>query len=495
METFLIRALQLILSLSILVFVHELGHFLFARLFKVRVDKFYLFFNPKISLVRAKKVNGKWQVRFFSPNVPANERPKVDADGDIVTDAQGHTVYEPIPLDELPDDDWRKYPDATEWGIGWVPLGGYCKIAGMVDESMDTTQLAQAPQPWEYRSRPAWQRLPIICGGVLFNFIGAIIIYIGLLYSNGKEYFPMENARYGLEFTQLMQDNGFRNGDRIVAIDGEAPADRADAVERMLIDGRRHVTVVRAGGDTAQVVLPEDFAQQVLAAEDNTLFAVRQPFVVHSVLQGTPADHAGMQPGDSITGINGQSLFIFQDISAELARSRNSTIILDFTRHGQPMSAQVSLGDDGKLGVSVMPFTAFLPVEHVRYTFWQSIPAGVQFGWETLASYVKQFKLVFTKEGAQSLGGFASIGQLFPTAWDWTTFWFMTAFLSIILAFMNILPIPALDGGHMAFLLYEMIARRKPSDKFMEYAQTAGLLILLALLVYANGNDIIRLFK
>ena len=271
METFLIRALQLILSLSILVFVHELGHFLFARLFKVRVDKFYLFFNPKISLVRAKKVNGKWQVRFFSPNVPANERPKVDADGDIVTDAQGHTVYEPIPLDELPDDDWRKYPDATEWGIGWVPLGGYCKIAGMVDESMDTTQLAQAPQPWEYRSRPAWQRLPIICGGVLFNFIGAIIIYIGLLYSNGKEYFPMENARYGLEFTQLMQDNGFRNGDRIVAIDGEAPADRADAVERMLIDGRRHVTVVRAGGDTAQVVLPEDFAQQVLAAEDNTL--------------------------------------------------------------------------------------------------------------------------------------------------------------------------------------------------------------------------------
>lgn len=495
METFLIRALQLILSLSILVFIHELGHFLFARLFKVRVDKFYLFFNPKGSIVRAKKINGKWQIRFFSKNVPANERPKTDMDGDTVTDSKGNTVFEPIPLHELPDDDWRKYPESTEWGIGWVPLGGYCKIAGMVDESMDSTQLAQEPQPWEYRSRPTWQRLPIICGGVLFNFILAIIIYIGVLFHNGKEYFPIENARYGLEYTQLMQNNGFRNGDKIIAIDGIAVQDRADIIERILIEGKQNVTVVRHENETIQIVLPEDFSQQVLAANDNTLFTIRQPFVVYDVIAGTPAYKAGMQSGDSIIGINGKSMFIFQDIAAELEKSKNTSVTVDFMRKGQALSAQIDLGDDGKLGVSAMPFMVFFPLEHIQYTFLQSIPAGIQFGWETLTSYVKQFRLVFTKEGAQSLGGFAAIGQLFPTKWDWTTFWFMTAFLSIILAFMNILPIPALDGGHAVFVLYEMITRRKPNEKFMEYAQTIGIAILFILVLYANGNDIIKLFK
>lgn len=494
METFLIRALQLVLSLSILVFIHELGHFLFARLFKVRVEKFYLFFNPKKSLVRAKKINGKWQVKFFANNVPANERPKLDSDGDIVADAKGQTVFEPIPLEELDDTDWRKYPESTEWGIGWVPLGGYCKIAGMIDESMDTTQMAQEPQPWEYRSRPAWQRLPIITGGVLFNFILAIIIYIGILFTNGKEYFPIENAKYGLEYSQLMQENGFRNGDKILAINNEPAKDRADIVERILVDGKRDVTVLR-GNETIQVVLPADFSQQVLSANDNNLFSVRQPFVIYDVMAGTPAAKANMQAGDSIVGINGQNMFIFQDIAKELDNFKNSTIDLDFVREGKAMTTRLELGGDGKLGVSVMPFVAFFPVEHIKYGFFQSIPAGFQFGWETLTSYVKQFKLVFTKEGAKSLGGFGTIGQLFPKKWDWNTFWFMTAFLSIILAFMNILPIPALDGGHVVFLLYEMITRRKPSEKFMEYAQTVGILILFLLVLYANANDIIKLFK
>ncbi len=495
METFMIRALQLILSLSILVFVHELGHFFFARLFKVRVEKFYLFFNPRFSLVRAKKVRGRWQVRFFAKNVPLNERPKVDADGDTVLNANGDAVYEPIPVEELADDDWRKYPETTEWGIGWIPLGGYCKIAGMMDESMDTTQLNQPPRPWEYRSRPAWQRLPIICGGVLFNFIAAVVIYIGLLYANGKDYFPLDNARYGLEYTQLMLDNGFENGDKMIAIDGLPVTDRAAVAEALLVDGKREVTVVRCENETVKILLPSDFTQQVLAAGNDILFEIRQPFVVYDVLQDTPADRAGLQPGDSITGINGKELFIFQDIAAELALSKNTTATVDFVRHGQPMDARVSLGEDGKLGVSVFPFTAFMPVEHIQYTFWQSIPAGIQYGWETLTGYVKQFKLVFTKEGAKSLGGFGTIGQLFPKMWDWTIFWYMTAFLSVILAFMNILPIPALDGGHIVFLLYEMIARREPSQKFMEYAQMVGIFILIALVLYANGNDLLKLFK
>ncbi|MDL2290090.1 RIP metalloprotease RseP [Paludibacteraceae bacterium OttesenSCG-928-F17] len=494
METFLIRALQLILSLSILVFIHELGHFLFARMFKVRVEKFYLFFNPKGSIVRAKKINGRWRVKFFSKNVPPNERPKVDADGDIVTDSKGRTIFEPIPLDELDDNDWRKYPQNTEWGIGWVPLGGYCKIAGMVDESMDITQMAQEPQPWEYRSRPTWQRLPIITGGVIFNFILAIIIYIGMLFINGKEYFPVKNAAYGLEYSQLMQNNGFRNGDNILFIDNEPITDRADIVEKILIDSKQNITVLR-GGETIQVVLPKDFNQQVLAANDTELFSVRQPFVIYDVAGGTPASKAGLESGDSIIGVNGKDLFVFQDIARELAANSNSTINLKYVRDGNVMETEMELGEDGKIGVSVTPFVAFFPVEHIKYGFFESIPAGIQFGWETLTSYVKQFKIIFTKEGSKQLGGFGAIGQLFPKKWDWNTFWFMTAFLSIILAFMNILPIPALDGGHVVFLLYEMITGRKPSDKFMEYAQTIGLLLLLFLVIYANGNDIIKLFK
>lgn len=495
METFLIKALQLILSLSILVFIHELGHFLFARLFKVRVEKFYLFFNPKGSILRAKKINGKWQVKFFSKNVPPNERPKKDADGDFITDSKGNAIMEVIPLDELPDGDWRKYPETTEWGIGWLPLGGYCKIAGMVDESMDTLQLAQEPQSWEYRSRPTWQRLPIITGGVLFNFILAIIIYIGILFSNGKEYFPLENAAYGLQYTQIMQDYGFRNGDKILAIDGVVAGDRADVVERILIEGKQNVQLLR-GNDTVMITLPQDFPQKVLAAEDSELFSVRQPFVVQEVISGSPAAKADIQAGDSIIGINGQHLSVYQDVAAVMKTKKDSTVVMTLVRNGEVRETSMKLDAEGKMGVYTAPFVAFFPTEHIQYTFWQSIPAGIKFGWDTLASYVKQFKLVFTKEGAKQLGGFGSIGKMFPDVWNWTSFWYLTAFLSIILAFMNILPIPALDGGHVLFLLYEMITRRKPSEKFMEYAQTAGFLILIGLVLFANANDIIKfIFK
>ncbi|HPL77006.1 MAG: RIP metalloprotease RseP [Paludibacteraceae bacterium] len=496
METFLIRALQLILSLSILVVLHELGHFAFARLFKVRVEKFYIFFNPGFSLLRAKKINGKWQFKFFSKNVPSNERPKKDAEGDIVMGEKGKPQTEPIPLSELSDDDWRKYPESTEWGIGWLPLGGYCKISGMIDESMDTSQLKSDPQPWEYRSRPVWQRMPIITGGVLVNFILAMVIYSAILFTWGKEYLPLENAKYGLHFTSVFIEQGFKNGDKILSVDGKSCADLGEVIEKILIDNAKSVTVLRGDSQILTISLPPDFPQKVLASGESNLISYRFPFVVQDVSPESPAKQAKLQPGDSIVGINGKELTIFQDVVSVLTNYRDSLIQLAYYRNGQKEQVTIQLDQTGKLGVAVCPFTEFLETEHVKYGLLASIPAGISLGWETLTSYIKQFKLVFTKEGSKQLGGFGSIGKLFPQTWNWQIFWSMTALLSVILAFMNFLPIPALDGGYVLFLLYEIFTGKKPSDKFLEQAQTIGMLLLLALLIYANGNDIYKaIFK
>lgn len=495
METFLIRAVQLILSLSILVVLHEFGHFAFARLFKVRVEKFYMFFNPNFSLIRAKKINGQWAVKFFAKNVPANERPKLDADGDAMHDSKGKHIMEQIPASELPEGDWRKYPETTEWGIGWLPLGGYCKISGMVDESMDVTQLSQEPQPWEYRSRSVGQRLPIIIGGVLVNFILAMVIYAAVLYTWGQEYFPLKSAKYGLQYSQVMLDNGFKNGDNIVKIDGKQIEQRSDVFEKLLFEGKRNVTVSR-DNQLLELNLPKDFAQKVLASKQTDIISLRYPFVIDEVTSGSPAEKASLLPGDSVTGINGKSMYIFQDIATELDASRNTEINLTYVRKGTVMQSKAQLDETAKLGVKMVNPNVFMPTKHIEYGFFESIPAGITLGWETLTSYVKQFKLVFTKEGSKSLGGFGSIGKMFPKIWDWEAFWRLTALLSVILAFMNFLPIPALDGGYVLFLIYEMITRKKPNEKFLEYAQTVGMMLLFALLLYANGNDLFKaIFK
>ncbi len=495
METFLIRAAQLILSLAILVLLHEFGHFAFARLFRVRVDKFYMFFNPKFSLVRAKKISGKWQVKFFARNVDANERMKLDNMGNVIMQSDGKTpVMEPVPLADMGMDDWRRYPETTEWGIGWLPLGGYCKIAGMIDESMDKTAMAQAPKPWEYRSRSVWQRLPIIIGGVLVNFILALIIYSAVLFTWGKEYIPLENARYGLSFSQPMIDAGFQDGDKIISVDGVKLAQISDAVEKILVDQAKTAMVER-DGQMMKIEIPSDLTQKALASGKGVM-ELRFPFVINEVMKGSGAEKANLQSGDSIIGINGKSLAFFQDISQELALLKGATTTVSFVRNGVTMESPLTVSDDGKLGVYPKSPLTYLQTNKETYTLMQSIPAGIKMGVETLGSYIKQFKLVFTKEGAKSLGGFGAIGQLFPPQWDWQTFWMMTAFLSVILAFMNFLPIPGLDGGYVIFLLYEMITGRKPSDKFMEYAQMAGMILLLGLVLFANGNDIFRaLFK
>lgn len=491
METFFIRALQLILSLSILVVLHEFGHFAFARLFKVRVEKFYMFFNPNFSLIRAKKINGKWDFRFFARNVPANERPKLDADGDAMHDSKGKHIMEKIPESELPEGDWRKYPENTEWGIGWLPLGGYCSISGMVDETKDINQMEAEPQPWEYRSRSVWQRLPIIVGGVLVNFILALVIYSAVLFTWGQDYLPLKNAKYGLQFSQVMLDNGFKNRDNILKIDGKPVEQHSDVIEKVLFDGSRNVTVLR-DGKLIDFTLPVDFAQKVLAAHEVDLISVRFPFVIKEVSTGSPAEKAKLMAGDSIIGINGKQFSIFQDIATELDASRNTQINLSFVRKGSIHQAKIQLDETAKLGVVMVSGFTFMPTKHISYGFLESVPAGINLGWETLTSYVKQFKLVFTKEGSKQLGGFGSIGKMFPKIWDWEIFWRMTALLSVILAFMNFLPIPALDGGYVLFLIYEMVTRRKPNEKFLEYAQTAGMMLLFALLLYANGNDLFK---
>ena len=495
MESFLIRALQLILSLSILVVLHEFGHFAFARIFKVRVEKFYMFFNPNFSLIRAKKINGRWTVKLFAKNVPANERPKLTLSGDPIFDSKGKPVMEQIPLTDLPEGDWRKYPDNTEWGIGWLPLGGYCSISGMVDETKDITQMAAEPQPWEYRSRSVWQRLPIIVGGVLVNFILAMIIYSAVLFTWGREYLPLKNAKYGLSFSQTMLDNGFKNGDKIIKINGQPVEQRADIIEKLLIDGNQNVAVER-DNKLIDIQLPANLSQSILAAQEVDFVSERFPFVVAEVMSGSPADKAKLQAGDSIVGVNGKQLFIYQDIANELDVSRNTQVDLNFVRKGQLMKSKVQLTEDEKLGVKSFSLAKFMKTNRIEYGFFASVPAGIKFGLETLRSYVKQIKLVFTKEGSKQLGGFGSIGKLFPKKWDWQLFWSMTAFLSIILAFMNFLPIPGLDGGYVLYLIYEMITGKKPSDKFLEYAQTTGMFLLFALLIYANGNDLFKaIFK
>ena len=474
----MIQALQLILALAFLVLIHELGHFTFAKIFRVRVEKFYLFFNPWLSLLRAKKFDGQWHFKFFNRNEE----------------------------DEL----WAQHPDATEWGIGWLPLGGYCAIGGMVDETHSTEDLSTEVQPWEFRSKPAWQRMLIILGGILVNFIGALVIFTILLWHWGQDTLPLRNVTGGLYYSELMQAEGFRQQDRILAINGTEPVYLQDVMQALIIEGQRDVVVLR-GEDTVALTMSEDLGTRYLALQNDFARAERDkaradrnyqkrsyvliaewlPFVVDSVLPDNAAAYAGIEKGDSIVAIDGVSTPCNILLTEELQRHPCDSITVDYYRAGELQTAHAFLGDQCKLGI--VPRINFR-FEHTDYSFLEAIPAGISYGWNVLAMYVKQFRLVFTKEGAQSLGGFGAIGSMFPATWSWYLFWHMTAFLSIILAFMNFLPIPALDGGYILFLLVEMITRRKPSDKFLEKANEIGFWLLLVLLVLANGNDILKLF-
>ena len=338
---------------------------------------------------------------------------------------------------------------------------------------MDPAVLNSEPQAWEYRSRPAWQRLFIITGGVLMNFITAIVLYGVLLFTWGQEQLPVQNAYLGYDYCETALKNGFQNGDIVLAVNGEAVHLEKDALEKIVIEGKQNVMVRRDSADTL-IVLPKDFGEQMLAAEEKEFMAVRVPFVIDQVADDSPAAAAGLQVGDSVVGLNGKNMAVFQDIYKELELCKSQRVAL---------------------GVQLRNPMPYFKTEKEAFGFFEAIPAGWNMMTDVLSNYIKQFRLVFTKEGAKSLGGFGAIGNLFPATWNWQIFWNMTAFLSVILAFMNILPIPILDGGYVLFLLYEIIARRKPSDKFMEISLNIGMFLLFALLIFANGNDILRLFR
>ena len=493
MGTFLIKAIQLILSLSILVIVHEYGHYLFSKLFNIRVEKFYMFFNPSFSIVRAKNINGKWKVKFFAKNTSDILPESTDVEGDALLNQNEGTGIEQPAVTNLHEDDWSKHEDNTEWGIGWVPLGGYCKISGMIDESMDTEQMKLPPQPWEFRSKPAWQRLLVMVGGVMFNLFLAFFIYSMIIFTWGDSYVSLKDVGMGMEFSQTAKDVGFIDGDVILYADGKEVIDRFDLVDNFasqIIESDK-VTVLRNGKEVV-IDMPSNFVKKLM--EEKQGFAgYRVPTVVQDVQKGGEADITGLTAGDSLVAINGVSVPTFIDFKTELEKFKSSKITMDFYRNGALSSLPIKVSEEGTIGIAVKNF---IPTSRDNYSFFASFPEGVKFGMRTLKGYIAQFKYVFTKEGASSMGGFGAIGNFFPPVWDWFAFWKMTAFLSIILAFMNILPIPALDGGHVMFLLYEVVARRKPNEKFMEYAQIVGMVLLFGLLIYVNANDLFKaIFK
>jgi len=490
--TILIKVLQFFLSLSILIFVHELGHFLAAKAFKTRVEKFYLFFDWGFSLFRCKKVNGKWRFKFFSKNVP--EKYTISEYRDAAGKKQKN--YEPIDLSTLDPDDWRR-SDETEYGIGWFPLGGYNKIAGMIDESMDKSQMQQPPQPWEFRSKPAWQRFIIMVAGVFMNVLLAVTIYIGLLAKEGEQYLPTaEVNKYGISVDSLGYELGLRDGDKILSIDGEYVENFQQIPMQIILDKAKTIKVERNGRDTI-INLPEDAVTKLLSSQDASFISFRVPFMVADVINNSAAEKGGLEVGDIIIGINDVETPYYQDFVKNIKQYKNQDITIKVVRDFDTLALAMHLPEEGVIGAYLAPISTCFDLETKEYSFLQAIPAGFSKTFTELSDYWKQVKLIFNPKtkAYESVGGFISIGKIFPDTWIWSLFWRMTAFLSIALAVMNILPIPALDGGHILFLLFEIITRRKPSDKFMEVAETIGLIIVLGLVILANGNDIIRLFR
>jgi regulator of sigma E protease len=438
----LIQVFQLLLSLSILVVVHEFGHFAAAKIFKTRVEKFYLFFNPWFSIF---KFNFK----------------------------------------------------GTEYGLGWLPLGGYVKISGMIDESMDKEAMKEPPKPWEFRSKPAWQRLIIMLGGVIMNVVLAFLIYIAMLTYWGDEYLSTKEAnKYGIRPDSLAMEMGFQNGDRILYLDGESVEDFNKITITMVLNVVKNITVIR-DGEEVTFVIPEGSHNKLLSHKSK-LFELRIPFIAEKFTEISPAQSAGMIKGDQIVGLNGQSIIYYADFREEIQNYKNQDIIVTVLRENDSVDIAMVLGDNGLMGVYPLSnMNELFDVSKKNYTIAEAIPAGFSRTIGGIDNYLKQLKLLFSPEvkAYEGIGGFITIGSIFPTEWHWESFWRLTAFLSIMLAILNILPIPALDGGHVLFLVYEIVARRKPSDKFLEYAQVFGMIILLGLLVLANGNDIARLFN
>lgn len=472
------KALQLVVALAFLVIVHEFGHYIVARIFKIRVEKFYLFFNPYFSLLQYDPVKGTLRLGTWTKNVGTKENPK-EEDRQLALFHVGKNLTGSEHISA-----WRR----TIYGIGWLPLGGYCKIAGMIDESMDKEQMAKPAEPWEFRSKPAWQRLLVMIAGVAFNFILAIIIYAAIAFTWGNKYIPLDKASEGMDFSPVAQQYGFRNGDIPLLADGK-PIDSKDEDFLFQTASAKTVTVLRNGSDTVNISLPADFMAR-LGKEGFMVY--RQPIVVAKVQGNSPAEEAGLQVDDRIIALGDIPTRAYSELVPALARYAEKPVALTVERGGKKVSLNVTPNSAGKLGFQLKPLTDVYPTVTEHYGFFRSIPKGIQNGTDMLTNYAVSLKQVFTKQGAASIGGFGAIGDMFPSHWDWLMFWNITAFLSVALAFMNILPIPALDGGHVIFLIYEMIMRKPAPEKVLEGAQWVGMIFLLLLLVYANGADLVR---
>lgn len=436
----MIAALQLILSLSILVVLHELGHFVPAKLFKTKVEKFYLFFDPWFSLFKKKK-------------------------GD------------------------------TEYGIGWLPLGGYVKIAGMIDESMDKEQMAQPPQPWEFRSKPAWQRLIIMVGGVVVNVLLGIAIYIGIMFMWGEEFLPAKNVKFGVVPDSLAIELGVKPGDKLLSVDGK-PFENFLKIPLDIVFNEGKTVQVERAGQIIDLNVPAGYLSKIVKSKD--MFAVpRIPFVIAEVEKGSAAREAGILKGDVILKVNDSIVTYADELTKQIRANKGKEVQLLVKRNNEEKTFKVKVSDKGRIGIANLELNKQLQFDKKEYGLISAIPAGFKKAGATFDNYIKQMKLMFSPEvkAYESIGGFITIGSAFGDEWVWERFWTFTAFLSIVLAVMNILPIPALDGGHVMFLLYEVITGRKPNEKFMEYAQIAGMVLLLGLMLFANGNDIIKLFK
>ena len=437
----LVKISQFVLSLSILVILHEMGHFFFAKLFKTRVEKFYLFFNPWFSLFKFKK-------------------------------------------------------GETEYGVGWLPLGGYVKISGMIDESMDKEQMKQPPQPYEFRSKKAWQRLLIMLGGVLVNFILALVIYSLILFKWGDSYLPNKEVKYGIMvMDSIGYEIGLKDGDYILSLDNKEIEDFYEITTKLLLDEISTIEL-RRNDSIFSINLPDDFISRLIK-EKMTVFDARIPYIIFEFPKESPAKDAGFQAEDQIIGINGIKIKYYDEFQKNLKGYESKIINVIVLRGSDTLNISTRVTEEGKLGVYAWNESKYFNFKHVDYGFFEAIPAGIKKGFSTLKDYLKQFKLIFSKKhkGYKEVGGFGTMVKIFPGQWDWQAFWTLTALISIILAIMNLLPIPALDGGHVLFLLYEMITGRKPSDKFMEYAQIIGMIIIFSLLIFANGNDIIKAFQ
>lgn len=460
----LIKAAQLITSLAILVTLHEFGHFIPAKLFKTRVEKFYLFFNPYFSFFRWKRVSGQKRKSWFSKTPPA---------------------------------DWAADPDTTEWGIGWVPLGGYVKIAGMIDESMDTEQLKNEPQPWEFRSKKAWQRLIIMIGGVTVNLVLGFVIYIGVVFTWGQLTLDQNKLKAGLSVHPYLAQYGIQSGDVILKLEGQAPLNLDDINKEILLRGARRLTVKHANGSIEHVQLPQDIDNKLFEAGALPAFSLRANEIkVAEVSKDAPAKKAGFRTNDQIVEVNGTPVQFYDEFITILFANKNKVVDIKVAQNGNSkdtITRAVKVKANGTIGImATSEYIDQKALSEKKYGFAKSISVGMQYGVNTLSDYISQFKFVFTKKGATQIGGFASIGNMFPPLWDWHTFWLTTALLSIILAFMNILPIPALDGGHVVFLLYEMITGKEAPQKVLEIAQYIGIFLLLSLMIYANGADLVR---